>query len=334
MREPRARVIVTVDVEEDDWASYAPTGASTRNVAELPELCDRLARYGARPTFFVNRPPLVAAPSAKLLRGLTEDGACEIATHCHPWNTPPLAGPGGDEASMMHRLDPGLNRAKIAEVHRLIGSELGVVPTAFRAGRWSFGPSVADALVALGYRVDASVTPLMDWTELGGPDHARAPMGPYRFHPRDPWSPAADGPLLEIPPSLGFLRGEPRRMLRLRRAIALGPLRHTRILGVLGRFGILARRWLCPETSTRAEMVALVRVLLRRRAPLLVLTFHSSALLPGATPYVRDARDRERFLRSVEAVLAACAAEGVAPATLGEAAAPWAPAAPPVPERV
>ena len=38
-------------------------------------------------------------------------------------------------------------------------------------------------------------------------------------------------------------------------------------------------------------------------APFLQITFHSCTLLPGATPFVRDAADQARFLRWIWEIL-------------------------------
>jgi hypothetical protein len=312
------RVLVTVDVEEDQWASYAETGASTHNLEKLPELRDLAARHGARPTLFVNRPPLVEPRSAAIIRRLVEDGGCEIGTHCHPWNTPPFTGPEGFAGSMMFNLPGSLNRAKIAEVHRLIEAELGVVPTSFRAGRWGLGPTVAGALVELGYTVDSSVTPFLDWSGHGGPNYARAPLRPYRFHPADVLRPSSDGPLVEVPATVGFLHGVPEVAARIRTALARGYLRRTRLLGLLDRLGLVACRWLSPETSTGEEMVALARNLVAREVGILNLTLHSSTLVPGLTPFVRDERDRTEFLRRIDTFLSFCAQQGFAFATIAE----------------
>ncbi|MBT8337259.1 MAG: WalW protein, partial [Gemmatimonadetes bacterium] len=73
---------------------------------------------------------------------------------------------------MMFRLDTDVTRALVREVTNRIESELGVRPTTFRAGRWGWGANVADALWKEGYRVDSSVTPLLDWSSSGGPDYS------------------------------------------------------------------------------------------------------------------------------------------------------------------
>jgi hypothetical protein len=220
---------------------------------------------------------------------------------------------------MMFNLPGSLNRAKIAEVHRLIEAELGVTPTSFRAGRWGLGPTVAGALVELGYAVDSSVTPFLDWSARhSGPNYARAPLRPYRFHPTDVLRPSSDGPLVEVPATVGFLHGVPEVAARIRTALARGKLRRTRLLGLLDRLGLVACRLLSPETSTAGEMIALARNLVARDARILNLFLHSSALAPGLTPFVRDERDRAEFLQRIDSFLAFCTEQGFEFSTIAE----------------
>jgi hypothetical protein len=251
------------------------------------------------------------------LGALADRDEVEIGAHCHPWNTPPTTG-SGSERSMMSRLPADANRRKVAEVTSLIRQELGVKARTFRAGRWAFGPTVSTALAAEGYLVDASVTPFVDWSPEGGPDYIETHRRPYRFHPERPFEPAPDGSMVEIPTSVGYLRGGHRRMARFRRSLENSMLARLKIVGILGRAGLIQRRWLSPEHSSAADMRRLCLALLRSGEPVLGLTFHSCTLLPGATPFVRDEQDRQRFLGWIEDVLRYASESGFTFATLGE----------------
>ena len=70
------------------------------------------------------------------------------------------------------------------------------------------------------------------------------------------------------------------------------------------RLGILDRNRLSPEGSSLADLKRLARDLVQRdRSRVVVLSFHSSSLLPGNTPYVRNARDLEAFLDCMDEFL-------------------------------
>jgi hypothetical protein len=313
----RPILTVTIDTEEDNWGSYEPDGATTANIAHLRELHGRMAALGAHVTYLVNRPPLLAAESVAVLGDLAGGDEVEIGAHCHPWNTPPSTG-SGPERSMMATLPLDANRGKVAEITRRIESELGVRPRSFRAGRWGFGPTVAAALAAEGYRIDASVSPFVDWTPDGGPDFLEAPFRPYRFHPERPLEPDPGGPMVEIPTTVGYLKGDPRRMARFRRSLERSFLARLKVVGLLGVSGVIQRRWLSPEHSSARDMIRLCAACLRSGQRVLDLTFHSCTLLPGATPFVRDDADRARFFRRIEDVLRFAGESGYAFGTLSE----------------
>lgn len=312
-------VTITIDTEEDNWGSYAATGATTENIGHLLELQELFERYGARPTYLVNLSPLLSRSSVEVLGALAERGGVEIGAHCHPWNTPPYpTGSGGK--SMMCDLSRDANRAKLRTVSQRLQAELGVAPRSFRAGRWGFGPTVAAALVDEGYEIDCSVSPLIDWSSIGGPDFSAAPRLPYRFEPATPLQPVSRGSMLELPTTVGFLRGGMRRSQDVRRWLEASTLARYKIVGLLDRSGLIARRWLSPEVSTGREMIQLGKRAHSRGEPYLSLTFHSCALLPGATPFVRDGRDRARFIAVIERFLRYCRDTGFAFRTLNEAA--------------
>jgi hypothetical protein len=315
------RVIVTIDTEEDDWGSYRPAGASVENIRLLPELLPLWERFGARPTYFVNYPPMASSEASRILRLLAMEGRCEMGVHCHPWNTPPLAGEEEIAESMMCRLPEEVNHAKLCVLGDLFQAHFHSRPRAFRAGRWGFGPSVARPLVHLGYEGDFSVSPFMDWTSIGGPDYTRAPRRPYRFEPEEPFRAAKEGSLVEVPTSTGFLRGPQSSSAVLRRALERSCLARVKVVGALDSLGLLARRWISPENTSGTDMVRLANTLVRSGFQVLDMTFHSPTLLPGATPFVHDERDKGRLLRRIERFLEFCRQQEFVFATASEVAA-------------
>lgn len=314
----RVQVVVTVDTEEDDWGSFAETGAAVRNIALLPMLQERLDRWNARPTYLVNYPPLTDEKAVEVLRQLSRRGDVEIGTHCHVWNTPPYTGAGAAH-SMMWRYPVDVLRAKLRSLTRAVERKLDVHPVAFRSGKWSFGSTVAQALFAEGYKLDTSVTPFVDWSRDGGPDFSTAPQRPYRFHPDRPLQPDPEGSMLEIPATIGFLRGSQRRSARWRQRLENGLSARLGVVGMLDRSGLLTKRWLSPESSTGPEMIRLAEACVHAGGRVLVVALHSSVLLPGATPVVPTEAHRERLLSAVDTFLAFCRESGYEFSTLSEA---------------
>jgi hypothetical protein len=198
---------------------------------------------------------------------------------------------------------------KIKFLTNQITKSLGVVPRSFRAGRWGFGPQVAAAIRELGYSVDTSVTPLVDWSAYSGPDFRAAPPSSYQFNPTDVQLAVPNGSLLEVPATIGFLQNNYALCRRINSWRGIASRLH--IHGILERAGLVNLRWLSPEHSSGKDMVTLAKATLQQGASYLNMTFHSTTLLPGKSPYVRAESDLNSFLENMEMVLKFAAKEGL-----------------------
>lgn len=317
---PPVLCFVTVDTEEDDWGAWHVQDGTVRNIDLLPGFQSLCEEFGAIPTYLVNWPVVATDRSRDILRDL-DTGRSEIGTHCHPWNTPPVEETPGRHTSWMCNLPPELIARKLGNLHRLIGDRLAVSPTSFRAGRWGFGPGVAAALHGLGYTLDSSVSPWVDWSADEGPDYSRIGASPWRFEPAAPFRPAPDGPMLEVPATVGFFQRDQSSAARRHRAARQAP-RAMRLPGVLDRLGVTNLRWLSPENSSADEMIRLARTMIAIGTPWLNVPLHSVTLLEGRTPFVRTVKDRERFLGTIREFLAFARGEGLRFAPLSAALGP------------
>ena len=70
---------------------------------------------------------------------------------------------------------------KIAHLTKLIESKLDINPVWYRGARFGADLDTIHSLARLGYQYDSSVTPNIDWTSKGGPDHSKAPAGRYNI---------------------------------------------------------------------------------------------------------------------------------------------------------
>ena len=81
---------------------------------------------------------------------------------------------------------------------------------------------------------------------------------------------------------------------------------------------MLQRVALTPEDMPIAEALEAVTVAVANGERLLTFSFHSPTLVPGNTPYVRDAADLARFWRWWAAMAAHLDRLGVRATTIGE----------------
>jgi len=178
-------------------------------------------------------------------------------------------------------------------------------------------------LVEAGFRVDSSVVPFVSWTGDAGADYVGAPVDAYWLDPagRDLRRPGRPGGLRELPLSCGFTRRPFGWRSRLHGALRRGALARLPLGGMASRLGLARRVIVSPELETLDDMLAASRRLLEEGARALQIFWHSPSLVPGLSPFVRDAADRERLFANIAGYV-----EGVSrfaevvPATVSEAA--------------
>ena len=296
MTPPRqaVKILISVDTEEDNWAATQEP-ATVENIRALPKAHEFMTGLGLRPTYFVNYPVVTTEWSRDIIRGLHQSGCCEIGAHLHPWNTPPLEEPFTPENTMLKNLPISLQQKKLEVLTEAIRGVIGQRPTSFRAGRFGLDAAGIRALIDLGYQVDSSVTPFVDWTEYSrGPDFSRAPYVRYRLDGESEIDvPSAAGPILEVPISCGFTRLPFGWRGRVHRVLESSRIRPFKLLGLASRTGILRRVVGSPETDGIEDLVRLAESLIESEVGYLHLFFHSSSLIPGNSPFVQTEEDAQ-----------------------------------------
>lgn len=314
------KLVVTVDVEEDQWGVTPPRYATAQNIRWLPTLQKLFDEFGSIPTYLLTYPVASDPRAVSILREILDGGGCEIGMHCHPWNTPPYEEGLNNYNSMLCNLPATLQFEKLQRLHEAIQNNFEITPIAFRSGRWGFEQEVAKNIVRLGYRIDTSITPYTSWAERDGPDFSRFSPQPYEVT----YPPVADGysgtSLLELPATIGYLHGEFETCARLVRGLERTPLRQLKVAGILSKLRLLRKVWLSPEMETPVRMIQLVRQMMSQGYEVLNLVFHSTSLQKGCNPFVRTEADKQRFLENLHRFLGLVKEEGVMCTTLSEAA--------------
>lgn len=296
------KVFITIDTEEDNWGEYRTDG-SVENISHLPVLQDLFNKYGAIPTYLINYPVATNSTSIKVLSSFLEKGQCEIGMHCHPWNTPPFSEPLDAQHSMMCNLPYELLREKMGKLYEVIQSNFGVSPISFRAGRWGFNSDVAKCLSELNFKVDTSMSPFVDWTPYHGPNFRNASSRPYYFDTQNISQGKQSGDLLEVPPTIGFYQSNFKLCDTFQYNLKKPFISKLRLLGILDKLRLLNFHWLSPELSSGDEMVRLAKTFVKTGHQFLNMSFHSTSLLPGKSPFVRDKNDLSFFLEKIETFL-------------------------------
>lgn len=304
------RILLGVDTEADDqWTAAARKRLTVENVRELPRLQALCDRYGVKPTYLVTYEVATHDRARSVLRELAATGRAEIATHHHPWSTPPEV---SDHLYPLN-LSPAHFREQLLRLTEAVAGITGDRPVSYRAGRNGFAGWQVPILEELGYLVDSSVDPFFNEKRKGGPSFAGAPLAPYYVSAEDPRQAGSSG-LLEIPVTSALDRKWP---LWLQTAYAdVSSAYHFR--RALRLLHIARPIWLRPSYSKASDMKLLARRILDEgRAPANII-FHSSELLPGASPYNGTKEDVERFYRDLESLLGFLVENGATGATFRE----------------
>ena len=293
----RPTLFVVVDTEEEfDWSAPLSRSATRvsaiRHVAKLQRLTEG---YALKPTYVIDY-PIVTNPEAVAIFGeLVAGDRCSIGAHLHPWVNPPFREAVSPANSYGCNLAPELERSKIAALKQAIGDRLGIDAVVYKAGRYGFGPSTARNLESLGFDVDLSVNPHMDFAADGGPSFVEMDARPYTF--------GCSRPLLGIPCSTGFVGAAHSAGRSLHDAASTPAGVKAHLPGILARLGVINKVMLSPEGYTFAEMRALARRLHAAGVRTFSLTLHSPSLAAGHTAYARTNAEVERLLATIERFL-------------------------------
>jgi hypothetical protein len=292
--DPPAGPVLTavIDAEEEfDWsAPFDRNATCVNNIAEQPLAQSIFDTHGMVPTYVVDY-PIAATPSSRdILRRIADDGRCEIGAHLHPWVSPPYEEPIDVFHSYPGNLSAGLERRKLEVLTRAISESFGLRALTYKAGRYGIGPATFKILVDLKYNIDVSVVPYTDFSPQHGPDFQGYGPLPFRVGPS----------LVELPLSVGFVGRLAQRGTKLYPVLSRPWGMALHLPGVASRLGLLERVRLSPEGHSLDDMKRLTRAAIAHGQRFFMVTYHSSSLLPGATPYVRDVADRRAFLNTLD----------------------------------
>ncbi len=302
------RFTIFVDVEEEfDWNAPFPERApSVESIAALPAAHARFRERGIGVTYLIDYPIATDARAIDILREIVGTPGAAIGTQLHAWVNPPYEEQRSAFTSFAGNLPRALEAAKLDRLTEAITSAFGAPPQACRAGRYGIGPETFALLAERGYVLDTSMRARHDYSAQGGPDFTRIGNAAFRTGP--------DDAIVELPLSTvftGHLRASGASIHP-----ASGKIPYAR--GVLARAGLLSRVPLTPEGTPLAEAIEAIRVEAGEGTRVLNFAFHSPSLVPGNTPYVRDAADLVEFHAWWDGVLDTLDRLGIRAASLDE----------------
>jgi hypothetical protein len=301
--------LITIDTEGDNvWSR--PRRATTRNAEFLERFQQLSERHGQRPTWLTNHEMILCPTFRRFATDVIARGTAEIGMHLHAWDSPPLEPMTMDDSQTQPYLieyEPGVMREKIHALTATLEDTLGVKMVSHRAGRWAFDERYAEMLLEEGYKVDCSVTPLVNWsttlgvpTGSGGNDYTLFPQEPYWLDLRDISRPGTSD-LLEVPVTIVSFRSHLiTRLVRVadRRARSLNRTRSltTRVANRVSP----PTEWLRPTGHNGRRLRDVVDRVLGQRRNYAEFMLHSSELMPGGSPTFPDRVSIEALYADLE----------------------------------
>lgn len=293
---PPILTVVIHTEEEFNWNSdFDRNEIGVEHIKHIDSVQNLFDTYKIKPTYVVGYPIASQKEAYEPLKAFADSGRAEIGAHLHPWVSPPYEEEVNTYNSYPGNLSRELEFNKLAQLTRKIQESFGITPKSYLAGRYGFGPNTASILHELGYEVDISPAPPIDFRDDGGPNYSSYSSHPFWIDQQHQ--------LLVLPGTgayTGLLHKGGHRMFK----ITSHPLLcRARLPGIMSRLQLFERLRLSPEGYTQKEMRRLTRTLFAQGFRHFVFSFHSPSVMPGCTPYVRNESDLNIFLSDCQQYL-------------------------------
>ncbi|MHA7816378.1 MAG: polysaccharide deacetylase family protein [Pseudohaliea sp.] len=295
--------VLSMDTEEEwDWSGPFPQrDFSVANADRLPAFqafCDGL---GIRPTYFVDYAMADDPAASAQLRPIIDSGRCEVGAHLHPWANPPYYGETGEYESHVVNLPLAQTEAKLEALLERLRGAFGVVPNAFRTGRWGINGEILELLRRKGFGIDSSMYPFFRNAYF---DCEQTHLQPYWPDFDEPVRPGRQRDLLEFPVTVGFNGTDPARMLARYKAVSRPALERLRLVGLSWHTRFVRKLYLSPEVTSGRDMRPLVDFALANDNPMLHMYLHSSSLIDHGTGLIEAPGAMDIIQRNIEELLA------------------------------
>ncbi|MFW9780568.1 MAG: hypothetical protein ACFFE8_17130 [Candidatus Heimdallarchaeota archaeon] len=290
-------LVITIDVEEDNWGEFNLSHYTTKNIERIPRLQKLFDTYNVKPTYLLSYPVASDDRAISIFNDILKTGNCEIGTHLHPWNTPPLVEERNERNSMLGNLPSELQFQKINTLHNTIRKNLNILPISFRGGRWSFTNSISTIIHKLGYKVDTSIMAYTDRRHVHGPNFSGCSPFPYKFSVNDIFKPIPDGDLFELPATIGFLQTNSEILRILNSFCSIYPFRLINAQRLFKRLNFMNKVSLSPEMNDGQTMIELTENLEKWGQRFFNMFFHSTSLLTGLSPFTKTVDDEKRIVQ-------------------------------------
>lgn len=285
---PDVLFVLSVDTEEEfDWSAgiYPQKDFAVSNVKQIPKLQAFCEKLGIRPTYFTDYAVAENPDAVKILKTIVDNNNCEIGAHLHPWCNPPFYGITEERESHVVNLPISQVEEKLDTLIELLYKNFGVMPNAFRSGRWGINGELLKLLEKKGFQIDSSIYPFFKNEYF---NYEQTTLIPYWPDYNKPMVNGSQRNIIEIPVTAGFNRKNFPAMLKIYKIIRHPLLYHLRLTAIFWHTRLLRKLYLSPEATSGKDMQPLIDAALDNKHPVIHMYLHSSSLIYGPTGFIKQ----------------------------------------------
>lgn len=297
--------LITIDTEGDNqWDNSHDT--STLNVNFVPRFQELAEKYDFKPTWLCNYEIVMNDDFVDYMRKKQNENKCEIGTHLHAWNNPPLVDLNqiNNERSYLIEYPEKIMEEKIEFLTNLIFSKFGKKPVSHRSGRWAMNDKYFELLKKYGYLVDCSVTPHINWnsclgcTGLQGSNYQQYSES-YYFDKSG---------IREVPMTIRKIHIFQKNRIK----------RIKNFFGELYRFILGRYQWIRPSNDFCIDGIKKVIKKCSLNNEYIMFMIHSSELMPNGSPNFKSEKDIESLYDNIDNIFKYLKLQGYVGMTLEE----------------
>ena len=281
--------IITVDTEGDNiWSCLPkrnqllfPETQNAQYLQRFQQLCDKYQFY---PTYFVDYEMANASEFIQLGREIRKKNCGEIGMHMHAFSTPPfyeLTDLRGRGLAFAGEYPSKVLFQKMEYMTKMLQDIFQIEILSHRGGRWYLDNRILKILDKLGYLVDCTVTPGINWQSTRGQTGRSRGSNYCRY--RSNVYQVKESNLWELPVTIIN-----KKKINFASRDRL-PIKVQNI-------------WLRPNGKNLKDMIWLVNKIDRSRVDYIEFMIHSSELMAGANPTFKTSKDIDQLYQQMDAL--------------------------------
>ncbi len=279
--------IITIDTEADNqWNSKQE--CTTKNSKYLPRFQELSEKYGFKPVWLTTYEMANDDFFVHYFKQKQDQNLCEIGMHLHPWNNPPSYELNIKTNGRPYLIEypDNIIEKKIEELDALLTQKFKKKPVSHRAGRWVTNDMYFNIITKYGYKIDCSVTPHVDWSNVVG----ATGIGGNNYKNFSEKANFINDELLEVPVTIRKIR-----KFQIENIKSVKKLIKECLLKIIGKY-----QWVRPDSNLSFSGILKVMEKCNKNDEYIMFMIHSSELMPGGSPNFKDKEKIEKLYGLIE----------------------------------